>query len=92
MAEQFYLSALVDFVDDASRSTYRPSNVDAMMRTLSHMGVRRVYWIHYGNEDDGFMWRGDMPNYQTLNATARALGQPIRAAVQAARRQEHQGY
>jgi hypothetical protein len=83
----FLLSVLVDFVDDAESGVYTPRRVDAMMRLFREMGIRRVYWIHYGDESVEGFWRPyGSPGEQNRLHTIHALGQPIRVAVEAARR------
>jgi hypothetical protein len=86
-ARHFLLSVLVDFVDDAGSGVYTPRRVDAMMRMFREMAIRRVYWIHYGDESVEGFWRPyGSPDCQNRLGTIRALGQPIRVAVDAARR------
>jgi len=49
MKNDFILSTLVDFVDDAKEAIYSPQNIKEMMFALRDMGVKRIYWIHYGS-------------------------------------------
>ncbi len=87
MPEGFFLSTLIDFEDDAARGLYRPENVEAMMAKLRDLGVRRVYWIHYGPEDDGFMWRKYVPELgRSVADTYTVLGDATQVAVAAAKR------
>jgi hypothetical protein len=83
----FFLSVLVDFPDDAEQAVYTPARVDTMMRLFREMGIRRVYWIHYGDEStEGFWKPHGEKNDANLQGSIRALKQPIRVAAQAARR------
>ena len=83
----FFLSVLVDFPDDAEQAVYTPARVDTMMRLFREMGIRRVYWIHYGDESTEGFWKPyGGKNDANLQGTIRALKQPIRVAAQAARR------
>ena len=45
---EFYLSVLVDFPDDAAGIHYTPEKVEQMMSIYKEMGIKRVYWAHYG--------------------------------------------
>ncbi len=83
----------MDFPDDCQRGVYQLETVDAMMKKLRDMGVRRVYWNYYGPYDDGYVWLKDLPafvhsprNSEHSASTYRQLGNVIRVAVQAAKR------
>ena len=87
MPDNFYLATLVDFEDDTERGLWAAETVDAMMLSLRQLGVRRVYWIHYGPEDAGFMWRKYVPEVgRTVAESYRILGDATRVAVAAAKR------
>ncbi len=83
----FFLGGVVDFVDDASAAVYTPRRIDAMMRLWREMGIRRVYWMHYGDARSEGFWtpyggRGDAH----MTGTIQALENPLGVAVKAARR------
>ena len=83
----FILSVTVDFPGDASHAVYTHELLDEMMAQLKSLGVRRVYWIYYGEEDQDSYWAGDIyRNHGDSNArdTAKSLGEPLKAAVVAA--------
>lgn len=88
MKKEFFLSTSVDFFDDAGESVYGPQNVDAMMRTFKDMGIRRVYWAHYGDASYDFLWEDGsyVPGNDNRVETIKKLGQPIKIAVEAAKR------
>ena len=54
---EFYISACVDFYDDAIKGPYTPELIEQMMKTLKEMGVKRVYWIHYGDATYEMLWK-----------------------------------
>jgi hypothetical protein len=83
----FFLSVLVDFPDDAEQAVYTPARLDSMMSWFAKMGIRRVYWIHYGDESTEGFWKPYGDKYDAnLQGTIRALQQPVRVAAQAAHR------
>src|SRR5262249_60821271 len=51
------LEAFVDFVDDGliAGRPITPQHIDALMRRLKEMGVRRVSWSYYGDGHGGFL-------------------------------------
>jgi len=84
---QFYLSALVDFPDDALAGPYNPQLVDKMMQNLKQMGVKRVYWIHYGDRSYEMLWKDAGLSYApNLVATMKTIDDPITLAVKTARK------
>lgn len=42
--DDFYLSVLVDFIDDALEIHYTPEKIEQMMTIFKQIGIRRVYW------------------------------------------------
>src|SRR5262245_51410822 len=83
--QPFFVSALVDFVDDAMAAVFTPRRVDDMMRLFRQMGVHRVYWIDYGVEaDEGFWSPYGGKHDGNLVGTIQALKDPMRVAVKAA--------
>jgi hypothetical protein len=88
-ARPFCLEILVDFVDDAITSpvVITPAHVDAMMATVRDMGVTRVSWAYYGDGHGGFLMPSGLNDkWRNLAATQAALGNPLRAATEAAHR------
>ncbi|MDP6113676.1 MAG: hypothetical protein QGG53_17595 [Planctomycetota bacterium] len=91
--EDFRIEALVDFVDDAS-SAEEPigeAHIDSMMQRLVECGVRRVSWSYYGDGHGGYFFpapgfEGTGKRGWTLAETYQRLGNPLRVAVEAARR------
>lgn len=86
MSGGFYLSTLVDFPDDASVAVFRESNIEAMIETIARMGIRRVYWIYYGDESYGFFWRKGIRTWEKLAETIGHTGEPLAVAARAARK------
>jgi len=83
----FRLEALVDFVDDALGAVITPEHIDAMMATLSEMGVTRVSWAYYGDGHGGFLLPSGMNDkWRNSAGTLAALGNPLRVAAEAAHR------
>lgn len=96
------LETLVDFPDDALSCEFAitPAHLDSMMATLAQAGVQRVIWSDYGDGHGGFFMpagiRGgsgdsdglsfDMHQWRAYAATLAVLGNPLRAATQAAHR------
>jgi hypothetical protein len=83
----FVLSATVDFPGDASHAVHTPELLSQMMAELKGVGVSRIYWIYYGEEDPDSYWAGDIYyNHLERNAreSAKSLGNPLKAAVDAA--------
>lgn len=89
----FMLEAMVDFVDDALKAqrTLMPSDIDAMMARLAQMGIGRVSWAYYGDGHGGMIcpatyltdYQGGWPHCAD---TYRALGNPLKVAVEAGHR------
>ena len=82
----FILSCTVDFPDDATRAAFTPELLDEMMAELRGIGVSRIYWIYYGEEDPDSYWAGDIyyrnPE-RNARESAKNLVDPLRAAVAA---------
>ncbi len=83
----FILSCTIDFPGDASRAVFTPDLLRGMMAELRSIGVTRIYWIYYGEEDPDSYWAGDIyyrnPE-RNIRETARSLVNPLGAAVTAA--------
>ena len=56
----FILSATVDFPDDVIPGPYDGRLLDDLMGTLKSMGVRRVYWLYYGDVEPESFWAGSL--------------------------------
>jgi len=87
----FILEVLVDFLDDAlwANHVWTARDVESVMRTLAAVGVRRVSWAYYGDGHGGLLLpdlRDGTADYRQCQATYRALGNPLRAAVEAGHR------
>lgn len=83
----FRLETLVDFVDDAIAAEITPAHVDAMMGVLKEAGIERVSWGYYGDGHGGyFIPAGLNEGWGRYEKTLRALGNPLRVAVEAAHR------
>lgn len=82
------LSVTVDFPDDICKGPFDLARLDELMRAIQEVGATRVYWIYYG-EVAGERWlRGNIwdAHWATYGPqTVAALGEPLRAAVRAAR-------
>ncbi len=85
---RFKTEVLVDFLDDALCADHvlNAHDVEAMMRTLADAGVRRVVWAYYGDGHGGWMLpegiREGRSDYGQCRAAYRALGNPLRLAVE----------
>ena len=80
----FILSATVDFPDDIIPGPYNFDLLDKMMSTLKSIGVKRVYWLYYGDVDQNSFWAGDLfenPQITFGKETVNATGEPLKAAV-----------
>ena len=59
----FMLSATVDFPDDVGFGLYNEALLDEMMSQIKSMGVKRIYWLYYGDVDPQSYWAGTMFGY-----------------------------
>ena len=85
----FILSVTVDFTGDAPHAVYTHELLDEMMAQVKSLGVKRVYWIYYGDEDQDSYWAGDIfynNLRENVRETVRSIGEPLKAAVPAAHR------
>jgi hypothetical protein len=86
---QFILSATVDFPDDVIPGPYDGRLLDDLMGTLKSMGVRRVYWLYYGDVEPESFWAGSLyenPQIPYGTQTLETIGEPLKAAVPVAHR------
>ena len=79
--ERFMLSATVDFPDDTRTGIYTPELLDEMMVQLKSMGVRRIYWLYYGDVDPDSYWAGSILRMAYGPQTLERIGEPLKAAV-----------
>jgi len=82
-------TATVDFPDDVMRGAYTHEHLDKMMALLKGVGVRRVHWLYYGDADPESDYSTniyDSPWCTYGRETLDAIGEPLSAAVKAARR------
>ena len=83
----FLLSATVDFPDDLRSGIYTTELLDQMMLNAKSMGVTRIYWLYYGDAEADSYWAGWWTGHIARNngpATIERIGEPLKAAVQAA--------
>ena len=83
--KKFFLSALVDFPDDAN-SLYDEQSLDAMAKTLREIGVKRVHWQWYPDLRDGYFWENSAPVFENAKKTAQNLPEMNRSFVKAAKK------
>lgn len=84
----FQLSVTVDVPDDFTKGPIDPARLDQMMAAIKRIGATRVHWIYYGEIDPtdpraGNIWDCYWATHG--RATINALGEPLRAAVRAAK-------
>ena len=85
----FILSATVDFPDDVIPGPYDGRLLDDLMGTLKSMGVRRVYWLYYGDVEPDSFWAGSLyenPQIPYGTQTLEAIGEPLKASAPVAHR------
>jgi hypothetical protein len=83
----FILSATVDFPDDVGFGVYTPDLLEKLVTTLRGLGVRRIYWLYYGDVDPASECAGTMIQYMKFGrATLERIGEPVKAAVPVAHR------
>ncbi len=85
----FILSATVDFPDDVIPGPYDARLLEELTATLKSMGVRRIYWLYYGDVEPESLWAGSL--YENAQIpygpqTLEAIGEPLKAAVPVAHR------
>ena len=85
--QQFLMSATVDFPDDMRHGVYTHELLDELMVQLQSMGVRRVYWLYYGDVDPESYWAGSLLRRAYGPPTIDNIGEPLQAAVSAGHRQ-----
>ena len=63
--------------------------LDELLGTLKGIGVRRVYWLYYGDVDLESLWAGSLYENAQIpygTQTLEAIGEPLKAAVPVAHR------
>ena len=94
MNNDFYLSTAVDFVDDVkeAKTAYTSEAIDSMMKVLLGMGIKRVYWIYYGDITYEMFYKNDSLSKKDISEvsiqekTIESLQCPLTVAVKAAKR------
>lgn len=89
-SHDFKLSVTVDFPDDITKGPFDQARLDDVMSQISSIGARRVNWMYYGSvtPDDptrGNIWESHWATYAPQ--TLAQLGEPLQAAVKAAKKQ-----
>lgn len=82
--QRFILSVTVDFPDDVRYGIYNLDRIDEMMSRLKGMGVSRVYWLYYGDNESSSYWATNYFSATQMKYGQEAidnLGEPLRAAV-----------
>ena len=85
----FVLSATVDFPDDVIPGPYDGRLLEELIATLKSMGVRRVYWLYYGDVNPKSFWAGSLYENAQIpygTQTLEVIGEPLKAAVPVAHR------
>lgn len=85
---EFQLSVTVDVPDDFTKGLIDHARLDEMMRRIRAIGATRVHWLYYGEIDPADERAGNIWDcYWAAHgrATINALGEPLRAAVRAAK-------
>ena len=78
----FILSATVDFPDDVGAGPFSHELLEKMMGHLTSMGVRRIYWLYYGDPDKDSYWGGGLFHHSENGLkTHENIGEPLKAAV-----------
>lgn len=88
-SRNFCLSVTVDFPDDIVPGPYDQSRLNEMMSLIKAMGASRVNWIYYGDVNPDSYWAGSIFDSHWAiygRQTLAKLGEPLQAAVQAARK------
>ena len=83
----FMLTATVDFPDDVRDGPYTHALLDELMSLLRGLGVRRINWLYYGDDDPESYWAGYIfPAMAYGPETLGNIGEPLRAGAAAAHR------
>ena len=83
----FMLTATVDFPDDVRDGPYTHALLDELMSLLRGIGVRRINWLYYGDNEPDSYWAGYIfPVMPYGPETLGNIGEPLRAGVAAAHR------
>lgn len=84
----FQLSVTVDVPDDFTKGPIDHARLDQMMAAIKRIGATRVHWLYYGEIDPSDPRTGNIWDcYWATHgrATITAIGEPLRAAVRAAK-------
>ena len=83
----FMLSATVDFPDDVGFGLYNEELLDEMISQIKSMGVKRIYWLYYGDVDPQSYWAGTMFGYMKYGSKMlEQIGEPVKAVTPIAHR------
>ena len=83
----FLLSATVDFPDDVRYGPYSLELLEEMVLQIKSLGVHRIYWLYYGDEEAGSYWAGNTFDYMRYGrATVDRIGEPLKAVTPIAHR------
>ena len=83
----FLLSATVDFPDDVRYGPYSLELLEEMVTQIKSLGVRRIYWLYYGDEETESYWAGNVFDYMKYgSATLDRIGEPLKAVTPIAHR------
>ena len=84
LRSDFLLSCTVDFPDDVANGSFTLDLIDEMMGMIRSMGVRRIYWLYYGDIDPDSYWAGSLYDHSLMQygrETLDRIGEPLKAAV-----------
>jgi hypothetical protein len=83
------LSVTVDFPDDITKGLFDLKRLDAVMAVIESVGASRLHWMYYGEVTADDPRRGNIWNCRWAThgpESIAILGEPLQAAVRAARR------
>lgn len=84
---EFYPSVLVDFIDDALELHFTPKKIEQMMEIFQQIGVKRVYWQHYGGSRANLkLWSGFGSTKQSRDTLQSLGGLPVKVAAEKAKK------
>lgn len=82
----FALEVTVDFFDDLLHAPWTLQMFDELFAELKSWGTRRVHWIYYGTQDDGWWDNAPFDAAKHARETMANVGEIFPAAVEAAHR------
>ena len=81
-----HVTALCDFIDDVHHTAVTKKHVGNLMRLLRESGVQTVSWAYYADDQGGHLSYAPRKDGQGWDAYRR-LGNPMRIAAKAARKE-----